>query len=699
MNMEISPTLKILVFYHKPAILFGDDTFIPFHCGRMMGNVTKTRDTISKEDFRWLKMNCLGDDTGDNISLKNLRYSELSGHYWAWKNYEKLGNPDYIGFMYYRRILVFSENTQMEPRTFVPFLTQDEYKQWLNPADLQLGKYDMYVPQWVPVYKFKVAVGSYVWATNPPGPPCKYKEKYTGGKGNIEMLEYIRKQYPEYYQTAIEYYEKKDNFQWNMFIFRKTLFFEYAQFLFDVTMHIEPEIYHPNFCSADQRTIGYLAEALTGIFIEKKKKENYKVKYLPMIHINDTTIPYELNPAFQERNIPICCAADNKNSYMCEVMIRSLLSHTSLEKNYDIVVLYDTLNDGRQKKILQLRENHPNISIRFYRVNRFVGRRNFRLPKGYSVTSLISLCVPEIFKNYEKVIYLEHDTIVQTDIAELYSTELENYWIAACQDNVISSWINSGRENLSYYTKQLGLKDPYLEYVSDSVVIWNVRAIRSAGMASEGLCLIEKEEYRSPARDALNRLCYDHIKMLSSIWNVCDPWVDSCYLPTTSYWQWVKDLDVAKVLSYRATVSKPWNSTGLTKASCWWRYARETPIYEELLTLNTISCTEATLKKVLAKSINQEEIKNCILRDIGVGQKKENMSRPTNSTLTEGNKHINEFVESSSMHDTACLAKYRKELRRLGWRALLSWGRKKQEYIEGRKKFKREIEKMTVSSK
>ena len=36
-----------------------------------------------------------GDHTGDNISLKNANYCELTGLYWAWKNLE----ADYIGLI------------------------------------------------------------------------------------------------------------------------------------------------------------------------------------------------------------------------------------------------------------------------------------------------------------------------------------------------------------------------------------------------------------------------------------------------------------------------------------------------------------------------------------------------------------------------------------------------------------------------
>ena len=41
----------------------------------------------------------IGYNTGYNISDKNREYCKLTGIYWAWKNYDKLENPDYIRFI------------------------------------------------------------------------------------------------------------------------------------------------------------------------------------------------------------------------------------------------------------------------------------------------------------------------------------------------------------------------------------------------------------------------------------------------------------------------------------------------------------------------------------------------------------------------------------------------------------------------
>ena len=150
MNSNNKPSLKILVSYHKPARLIKDDICVPIHCGRnnKIGNPLKDG-LVSPGDFQWLQENCIGDDTGDNISEFNFKYCELTAHYWAWKNYEKLGNPDYIGFMHYRHIFAFPDKELKDSRRFVPFLMDAEYSNYLDPKYLDLGNYDMYVPRWL----------------------------------------------------------------------------------------------------------------------------------------------------------------------------------------------------------------------------------------------------------------------------------------------------------------------------------------------------------------------------------------------------------------------------------------------------------------------------------------------------------------------------------------------------------------------
>ena len=96
--------IKILVCYHKKDNLFKNEVLVPIHCGRALACEASKDGKISEEDYRWMLDNMIGDDTGDNISDLNREFNEMTAIYWAWKNYDKLGNPDYIGLNHYRRL-------------------------------------------------------------------------------------------------------------------------------------------------------------------------------------------------------------------------------------------------------------------------------------------------------------------------------------------------------------------------------------------------------------------------------------------------------------------------------------------------------------------------------------------------------------------------------------------------------------------
>ena len=100
--------IKILVCYHKKDFLFKNDILVPIHCGRAVAKQKHKDGQISDDDYNWLNANMLGDDTGENISELNREVNEMTAIYWAWKNYDKLGNPDYIGLCHYRRLFNFT---------------------------------------------------------------------------------------------------------------------------------------------------------------------------------------------------------------------------------------------------------------------------------------------------------------------------------------------------------------------------------------------------------------------------------------------------------------------------------------------------------------------------------------------------------------------------------------------------------------
>ena len=50
----MQPTIKILVAYHKPAVLLKDDILTPIHLGRALSTEASKDGKISQNDLEWL---------------------------------------------------------------------------------------------------------------------------------------------------------------------------------------------------------------------------------------------------------------------------------------------------------------------------------------------------------------------------------------------------------------------------------------------------------------------------------------------------------------------------------------------------------------------------------------------------------------------------------------------------------------------
>lgn len=101
--------LKILVGCHRPCMCpkiveDNPDVFIPIIAGSFESEL---------KPF-WPKIGMINDNMFDNISWTNPNYSEYTCLYWAKKNYDLIGNPEYIGFAQYHRYLDDIQNIRSE---------------------------------------------------------------------------------------------------------------------------------------------------------------------------------------------------------------------------------------------------------------------------------------------------------------------------------------------------------------------------------------------------------------------------------------------------------------------------------------------------------------------------------------------------------------------------------------------------------
>ena len=99
-------SIKIIVAAHKPYWMPSDPVYLPVHVG-----------AEGEKDIGYTP-----DNTGENISIKNLNFCELTGLYWAWKNLD----ANYLGLVHYRRYFTRKEVHSIESKK-KQILTETEW--------------------------------------------------------------------------------------------------------------------------------------------------------------------------------------------------------------------------------------------------------------------------------------------------------------------------------------------------------------------------------------------------------------------------------------------------------------------------------------------------------------------------------------------------------------------------------------------
>ncbi|MDR2406913.1 MAG: DUF4422 domain-containing protein [Bacteroidales bacterium] len=251
--MKNKINVKILVCCHKKDTWKSDDVYMPIHVGKALSNE---------------ELYIQGDDEGDNISIKNKSYCELSGLYWAWKN---LKDVNYIGLCHYRRYFDFHNKINLfknleivSPDHFDTLnLTVPDIDKLFGKSDIILAKPNVYP------YSLRVDY-------------C-----YSHLSKDISVIESIVGElYPDYLNSFKKImYENNKLSHYNMFIMKWRDFENYCTWLFNILEKAEERIDITNYDPVQKRILGYIAERLLNVYVKERKM---KIRYLPVFWVTDT---------------------------------------------------------------------------------------------------------------------------------------------------------------------------------------------------------------------------------------------------------------------------------------------------------------------------------------------------------------------------------------------------------------------------
>ncbi len=525
----IMTNTKIYISYHKKSPLFKSDVLYPIHVGRALAD--------KNQDFDWLTQNMIGDDTGDNISSKNPNYCELTAQYWAWKNDK---SSDYIGFMHYRRHLNFNTKVSYSENKWGLVDSDDNTdvyieKFGLNSTNINslLSEYDI------------ITVAP--WSVDNAGSKNNYDHyKSSDPKLHIEdydkTLQILRTKYPEYSADVEKYNSSGCGYYTNIYVMKRSIFNDYCEWLFDILFEVEKLTDISGYDFQEARIFGYLSEWLFGIYLTHIKRERLlKVKELQRTVLNNMHV--QDNSRFN-----VCFATDNNYAQHCGVAVTSLLKNTKCPQNFDILILNDgSLSRKNRQKFKRLEQNFPGTNIFLLTIDNSVFK-DFPIMENTHFTEAVyyRFIIPKVLNKIDKIVYLDSDLVVNSDLVELFNVDIGENYIGAVQD--IIGYENQERLNLN--------SERY--YCNSGVLIMNLKAMRNDNISERLINWTNenKELIMWPDQDVINVVLEDKIYYLDLSWNLQE-------FPNAPYDFDKEDIDKAvkspKIIHYIGHI-KPWQS-------------------------------------------------------------------------------------------------------------------------------------------
>ncbi|QNQ81670.1 glycosyltransferase family 8 protein [Lactobacillus sp. PV012] len=259
---------------------------------------------------------------------------------------------------------------------------------------------------------------------------------------------------------------------------------------------------------------------------------------------------------------------DNYTPY-AGVSIQSLINHANPNRDYTIYVLVQEISEEHKQALKNLATDNVHINI-FHIDDELLKpitntKENYLRGQFFTMAIFYRLFIPELFPQYDKSIYLDADTIVNTDIAELYDTDLGNNMFGSAPDLSIRYM-----PLLQEYIKQCQGIFPPEKYINNGVILFNLKAFREKKFIDRFLYLLGKYQFDNldPDQAYMNEICEDYIYHLDGKWDT---------MPNES----IPPIKDPKIVHYNLFF-KPWHFEDVQYGNYFWDVAKETPFYETL---------------------------------------------------------------------------------------------------------------------
>lgn len=532
--------VRLYIASHKNTPILKSDVFNPIHVGK----------ACAKSEVKESLRGYIGDDTGQNISSSNPNFAELTALYWIWKNRPK--DSEHLGLMHYSRYFDFSESKKNYPEDHFHNLN-NEVKSNFGFDNLTVqnlcSKYDLIVPpKWEmrkehityehERYGFESEERRSLINAAPDVLTMEQQYQLCHEKEDFDLaLKIMKEKWPEIYDVACSSIKETKARFLNMAIMKAEVFDKYCNFIFSILFEMQiignysEEKYQPG--NFNSRVFGFLSERLSSIYfdflihnkcIEYKELDIAYANFIEEVNeVHEVNVVNEANESNlsisnvelnELENIALVFSCDDNYADYLGVVLQSIVEHNR-GRHFDIYVLDGGISKSKINKLTKYASkigfqlNFVTVDLNLFKEKCPLKEesKHITLPTyfRFSVSSLLPAHI-------NKVMYLDCDVIVQSNLVEFWSVDLTN---------VIAAVVPDTYEVAEHQQHKLGMKSDEL-YFNAGIMLINLEKWREERIEEklfENTDVI-RDNIVFVDQDVLNFTLKGKVKYLGYEWNL-----------------------------------------------------------------------------------------------------------------------------------------------------------------------------------
>lgn len=338
-------------------------------------------------------------------------------------------------------------------------------------------------------------------------------------------------------------------------------------------------------CSGYDFWIGHHALWFNESILYAKKKSNDAIQR-----------PHVLSRKVQSNFSPentIVTAFDNNFVPVFSVMLESLKLNSQSNSNIEIFALTDNVDPYFDELLNIQLKDHSNIKLRTIDCSSIFDCSK-QSTSDYTNPAFYRLHLPNILPNKKNVLYLDPDTLICSDLSDIFSISLQDKFAAAVHDvrsvvHLNNKWSTGDDFNNlplgDYYRNLLGFNESQVCNIFNSGVMFlNLEMMRREGLVGKCISMFNDKKLLWPDQDILNKLFNNNVIYINPKWNFIpyDQKIES-QLPNN-----LRNIHNAakrnpSVVHFAGSNYKPWSNKNILFFDLFWFYARKSPFYERIL--------------------------------------------------------------------------------------------------------------------